>query len=213
MDGGSRRSRYFTSTRGRIVGLLRRASRTVNELAAALSLTDNAVRAQLATLERDGLVRQSGSRPGFRKPNSDYSLTPEAEQLFPKPYGPVLNQLLHVFRERMPPGALEAALREAGQRIGRSLPAAAGDRHQRAQHAARVIGDLGGLADVEQRDEGLFLRGYSCPLAAVLPAHPEACRLAEAILSEVVGSPVRECCGRGEPSEVPRCCFKIGSPA
>src|SRR5215471_5815189 len=56
--------RFFTSTRGKIVTLLRRESQTVEELARALDLTDNAVRAHLMVLERDGLVRQRGSRRG-----------------------------------------------------------------------------------------------------------------------------------------------------
>ena len=42
------KQRFFSSTRGRIVALLRRTSRTVDELAQALDLTDNAVRAHLA---------------------------------------------------------------------------------------------------------------------------------------------------------------------
>ena len=71
--------RFWASTRGRIVLLLRRASRTVNELAQALDLTDNAVRGQLALLERDGLVHQSGRRAGKHKPNLTYALTPEAQ--------------------------------------------------------------------------------------------------------------------------------------
>lgn len=49
--------RFFASIRGRIVALLRRAGRTVDELTQALDLTDNAVRAHLAALERDGMVR------------------------------------------------------------------------------------------------------------------------------------------------------------
>src|SRR5207249_6425780 len=56
--------RFFASTRGRIVQLLRRATSTVDELAEALGLTDNAVRAHLAILERDGLVQQKGVRRG-----------------------------------------------------------------------------------------------------------------------------------------------------
>ena len=52
--------RFFDSTRGRVVNLLRGKSGTVIELAEALGLTDNAVRAHLLSLERDGLVRQSG---------------------------------------------------------------------------------------------------------------------------------------------------------
>ena len=45
--------RFFSSTRGRILTLLRREKRTVEDLAGELTLTDNAVRAHLATLERD----------------------------------------------------------------------------------------------------------------------------------------------------------------
>ena len=71
--------RFFESTRGHIVALLRGSTKTVDELSKLLELTDNAVRAHLATLERDGLVRQTGTRRGLRKPHYQYSLTPEAE--------------------------------------------------------------------------------------------------------------------------------------
>src|SRR5437899_12396588 len=54
--------RFFASTRGRIIQLLRRGSRTVDELAEAVDLTDNGVRGHLATLERDGIVAQTGVR-------------------------------------------------------------------------------------------------------------------------------------------------------
>src|SRR5947209_5108632 len=100
--------RFLESTRGRIVLLLRRGGRTVNELAAALGLTDNAVRTHLTALERDGLVHQSGTRPGTRKPNTTYDLVPEAEQqLFPKMYGPILRHLLDVLAERLSARKLE----------------------------------------------------------------------------------------------------------
>src|SRR5437588_5070051 len=93
--------RFLTSTRGKIITLLRRASRTVDELTQALSLTDNAVRAHLAALERDGIVQQRGVRRGGGKPSSVYDLTPEAEQLFPKAYDPVLQHVLEVLSERI----------------------------------------------------------------------------------------------------------------
>src|SRR5919201_2008502 len=52
--------RFFATTRGQIVLLARRAPRTIDELCQALGLTRNAIRAHLATLERDGLVRRGG---------------------------------------------------------------------------------------------------------------------------------------------------------
>jgi predicted ArsR family transcriptional regulator len=63
-------SRFFGTTRGQLTALLRRGARTVEELAASLELTDNAIRNHLSSLERDGLVRQAGVRrgPGAGKP-------------------------------------------------------------------------------------------------------------------------------------------------
>src|SRR5215210_1437088 len=109
--------RFFASTRGRIVLLLRRASRTVDELARELELTDNAVRAHLATLERDGLVRQQGVRRGPGKPSYSYELTPEAARLFPKAHGVMLGHLLDVLSERIGPADLDEMLRTVGRRI------------------------------------------------------------------------------------------------
>ena len=73
------RERLFKSTRGKILDLLRTRDRTVNELAGELRLTDNAVRAHLASLERDRLVIQSGMKRGIRKPHTTYGLGPDAE--------------------------------------------------------------------------------------------------------------------------------------
>ena len=58
MDAIALGRRFLESTRGQVVLLLRRGARTVEELAQALGLTDNAVRSHLAALERDGLVRR-----------------------------------------------------------------------------------------------------------------------------------------------------------
>src|SRR5262245_23764551 len=94
--------RFFASTRGRVGALWRRGDRTVGDLAQALGLTDNAVRAHLAALERDGLVRQGGLRRGSGKPAYSYELTAEAERLFPKADGPLLRLVLDVLGERLP---------------------------------------------------------------------------------------------------------------
>jgi predicted ArsR family transcriptional regulator len=53
------------------------------------------------------------------------------------------------------------------------------------------------------------IRGFSCPLAALVPGHPEVCQLAEAMLSEIVGIPVHERCDKRDR---PRCCFEIPLP-
>src|SRR5213596_985761 len=97
MTPTNRNRQFFASTRGRIIILLRRSSRTVDELAEALYLTPTAVRAHLAALERDGLVQQHSERRGGGKPSLVYDLTPAAVYLFPKSYA----QLLDVLQGRM----------------------------------------------------------------------------------------------------------------
>ena len=203
--------KFFESTRGQIVTLLRRAGRTVDELAKVLGLTNNGVRAHLATLERDGVVHQHGSvrsTSGGGKPAYVYELTPEAENLFPKAYEPVLRRLLDVIAERLDPEEAEALLRTTGRRMveGRSAPA--DDARERLEAAVDVLNELGGLAELEVSDGGFVIRGYSCPLAAVTADHPEVCRMAETLIAELTGVSVHERCVRGEK---PRCCFETAS--
>jgi predicted ArsR family transcriptional regulator len=199
--------RLLASTRGRIITLLRRLSRTVNELAEELDLTDNGVRVHLASLERDGLIEQQAvARGGVGKPAFVYGLTQEAESLFPKAYAPILRQLLDVLAERMTPEEIESLVRETGRRavVGRAV--ADRDMRGRLDAAVAVLAELGGMAELEEVENCWIIRGYSCPLAAVVPGHPEVCQLAEALLTELVGARVNERCERGER---PRCCFQV----
>jgi predicted ArsR family transcriptional regulator len=200
--------KFFESTRGRIVTLLRRSGRTVDELARALGLTDNGIRAHLAVLERDGIVRQRGSvrRGGGGKPAYMYELTSEAEDLFPKAYEPALGRLLDVLAERLGLEESEALLRSAGRRLVEGKTVQTDDTRARLEAAAGVLNELGGLAELEEQDGDLVIRGYSCPLSAVTPDHPEVCRMAEALVTEVAGVPVHERCDR---SGRPRCCFEV----
>jgi len=207
----NRDEKFFESTRGQIVVLLRRSGRTVEDLARALDLTDNGVRAHLAILERDGIVRQRGSvrrSSGGGKPAYVYELTQEAEDLFPKAYEPVLRRLLDTLSNQLGPEESEALLRSVGRRLAEEHSTRADGSHARLEAAVDVLNELGGLAELEERDGVVVIRGYSCPLAGVTPDHPEVCRMAETLIAELAGVPVHERCDRGER---PRCCFEIAS--
>src|SRR5579864_3858547 len=192
--------RFFSSTRGRIITLLRRSSHTVEELAQALDLTHTAVRAHLAALERDGLVQQRSERRGSGKPSSVYDLAPAAEDLFPKSYGQLLDQLLEVLPGRMSPEEVETLLREVGWRMAAQWKIPPGELRVRLEAAVEVLNELGGLMERETGGERLWIRGYRCPFAAVVLEHPEVCYLAETLVTELVGVPVQEQCERTGPA-------------
>ena len=188
--------RFFSSTRGRIITLLRRSSRSVDELAQALDLTHTAVRAHLAALERDGLVQQRSERRGNRKPSSVYDLAPAAEFLFPQSYSQLLSKLLEVQQERMTLEEGEELLRTVGRRMAAQWTIPPGELNVRLEAAVEVLNQLGGLMERETGEETLSIRGYRCPFAAVVREHPEVCHLAETLLTELVGVPVQEHCQR-----------------
>ena len=208
MEAGKLDKRFFESTRGQIVSILRGSPGTVDELAKKLNLTDNAVRAHLLTLERDGLVRQGGLRRGPRKPHFTYELTNEADALFPKAYDALLNQLIAVLKTRLNPSEIEEVLREVGRAVAADAPAAP-DLESRVQIALKVMESIGGAAEVEQSDDNLMIVATGCPLAAAVAVHPEVCRLAETLVAEIVKVPVAEKCDR---EGRPRCRFEIKPP-
>jgi predicted ArsR family transcriptional regulator len=202
------RARLFKSTRGKILQLLRIREWTVNELADEVHLTDNAVRAHLASLERDRLVAQSGLKPGVRKPHITYGLGPEAEHIFPKAYGRLVSLLMSIFARHVEPKHLRAGMRIAGRTVAKEhLPELHGKtRQQRIDAALDILKELGGTASFREEDGKHFIYGNGCPIAAATADHPEACLLAASLLTEIIGSPVKEHCIRGP---APSCRFEV----
>ena len=200
---------FFESTRGRVVILLRRGVGTVDELARALELTDNAVRLHLNTLERDGLVERRGSRPGARKPHFAYALTHEAEMLFPKAYSTLFNQLISVLKERLSSDELLSVLSEVGSSLS---PQASAELHtgsieERAKQALATLEALGGAPELSANDGKVVVRSLnSCPFSESTSQHPEVCHLAEVLLTEVTGLQIFERCQKGPR---PRCEFEV----
>jgi len=207
MEGVTFDKRFFDSTRGQIVTLLRSAPCTVEELAGKLNLTDNAVRAHLSTLERDGLVRQSGLRRALRKPHFTYVLTEAADKLFPKAYDALLNQLIAVLKTRLEPAEIEDVLREVGRALAADAPSGQNlSLETRVQTALKVLEAIGGAAEVEQQGDKMVIVSSGCPLAAAVSMHPEVCRLAETLVAEIVKVPVEERCDR---TGRPKCRFEL----
>jgi predicted ArsR family transcriptional regulator len=202
-------SRPDPTTRGRLIALLRAADHTVDELAVALELTDNAIRAQLASLERDGIVETRGLRRGAGKPSVLYGVTADYETARSRAYIPFAVTLLDELASRMPAGRLKSMLRAAGRRWAAGFGAPTGNVRAKARAAADLLRELGGQVEVvEERDGRLVLQGASCPLSAVVQSNPGACTAVESLLSELLETPVQEACDR--TGARPRCRFLIG---
>src|SRR5204863_7972853 len=107
--------------RGRSAAVLQRGGMTVADTASHLGLTGNAIRAQLAAMERDGLVRRCGQRRGATRPSHVFELTGEVEQLLSGMYVPILTHLVRVFTRNLRPDRLRRVLRQTGKSMADDL--------------------------------------------------------------------------------------------
>jgi predicted ArsR family transcriptional regulator len=76
------------------------------------------------------------------------------------------------------------------------------------QNALRAFKSIGGAARVEKHEDKIVIRGSGCPFAAAVSVHPEVCRLAEELVTEIVKAPVEEHCNR---EQRPQCRFEIST--
>jgi predicted ArsR family transcriptional regulator len=208
------RRQLLDSSRGRIVTLLRgTGGLTADDIASKLGLTRSAVRAQLTGMERDGVVRRAGQRPGTTRPSHVFELTLEVEQLLSSAYIPLLTNLIDTFADGLPTKQVETILRQAGRKLAGELSRGkrpAGNLGSRVAMVSEMMNEqLGALTHVEGNG-GYIIRGMECPLAALTGKHPGVCLAIESLIADVLRVPVRECCDR---SERPKCCFEIGSRA
>lgn len=198
---------YGSTTRGHIVTLLRGGHRSVDELAAELGLTDNAVRAHLVILQREQLVEAVGVRRGggAGKPATVYAIAPGAQPLFSRAYSPLLAALLAELRAHKTPEAMKRLLQRVGHRMAPPAPAR-GTLDARVRAGSNLLNELGGSTDVTREGDDLVIRGHGCPLSEAVEACPETCRAVEQVLNEVTGTRVVESCDRSGP---PNCHFRV----
>ena len=188
--------------------LRREGSCTVAYLSRQLQVTPNAIRQHLSSLERDYLVTQQPVRSGARKPALGYSLTAQAETLFPNRYG---NLLLDCVQELL---AKEGNTQVGDFLSGLGRSAAEGYLDRLAdisaedliQEVKRIMEGRGSLVELERVDEEIVVRDFNCPHAAVTQVHPEVCQVQRAFLHRLLEpARVEVACDQQRS----RCAFRI----
>jgi predicted ArsR family transcriptional regulator len=182
--------RFFASTRGKIVTeLRRRGTASAADLAREFGLSPNAVRQQLVVLERDGLVAEHPVRRGPTKPTLEFSLTSEADKLFPQAHDKMLTAVLREVREqfgspavdRIFDGLSKRAVDRARLRITADTP------EKKVAQLTDMLRENGVIADYSLIDGGFALHEHNCPYTTVAKDHPEVCQVIHHVIEETIG--------------------------
>jgi predicted ArsR family transcriptional regulator len=182
--------RFFQTTRGKIVSeLRRRGSASAADLARSFGLSPNAVRQQLMVLERDGLVAETSVRRGPTKPTYEFSLTPDADKLFPQAYDKMLTAVLRELREQFGGAAVERIFDGLSKRaIERArLKMTSSDPQERVAQLTEMLRENGVVAEYSLIDDGFVLHEHSCPYSSAAKENPEVCQVIHHVIDETLG--------------------------
>ena len=196
----------LTGSRGRITELLRRRPYTVVELGKELEVSETAIRAQLALLQRDGIVEAKGEIKSTRRPSLTYGLTPGVGLTFSKAYHTVLAHLMDILALQMSEKEYTTVMRKLGRKLANSTPQPTGNLRVRIKGTAKVFESFGTLTNVEEDKDKFVILAHGCPFAEVVNGNRGICTAMETLMSKLIGAPVRQCCGRDESSN---CRFEV----
>ncbi len=198
-------------TRDRLIELLLRKPSSIAELAEKLGVTRNAVRSQIALLERERIVEVQGAVKGSRRPAAVYGIRPGAEVKASKAYPVIFADLLRVLSKKLSGSEYSWVMRELGKQVALSAPKLTGEPQERVGDALKFLKQLGSSAEmIEEKGKIVVSSTSGCPFARGVSADARFCLVVESLLQELTGLPVTEQCDHGEH---PSCRFEIKMPA
>lgn len=194
-----------SSTRNEILNMLKlNAAMTVSDMAGQLQITEMAVRRHLNTLERDKLIESKMVRQAMGRPTNVYSLTEEAEHLFPRHYSDFALDFLQDLEELEGQDKIKDLFYRREQRLsdkyrreirGQSL-------EEKVQQLAVLQNQKGYMVEIEKDSEtGDFIfKEYNCPISQVAKEYQHACNCELSLFKTVLNTEVEqnECIAQGE---------------
>ncbi len=182
-------------TRWEILQLLKRRGRaTVDELSKALNMTLMGVRLHLVVLDRDGYVQRATVREKPGRPALVYSLTPRAEEIFPKRYDLLAEKLLESLQEKGGSSLADAVLASAASAMASPLVEKVDGTtlEQRVESVSQLLDQFGAFASWEPVEGGFLLHHYNCLFYSVAQRNREVCSIDCVFLREMLGVEVEQ---------------------
>ncbi len=186
------------STRQAVIEALKAVGQaTVNQLSQMVGVKTITIRHHLNGLLAEGLIEQQEKRQTVGRPIHIYSLTEQAESLFPHQYHRLVERLLDQVKEKLPPetiqmlmNSLASSLVSELQRELEQVPVEA-----RMSRLVALLSQEGFLAEWERSDNGLRLIEYHCPYYFIGQRYPEICQIDETMIRLAMGAEVaKETC-------------------
>jgi len=204
-------SNESSSTRDQILHMLKvRGSLPVSDMASELGITEMAVRRHLNTLERDNLIKSTLVRQAMGRPTNVYSLSEDADELFPRNYSHFTLDFLRDLRDIDGTAKIEMLFRRREKRLEEAYrPHVQGPLEDRVAALARLQNEKGYMVEWEKDDQSgsYFIKEYNCPISQVAKEFNQACTCELSLFRRVLDAEVEQtsCMAKGGD----KCVFQI----
>ena len=167
---------------------------SVDQLGEELLVMPVTVRAHVNVLERDHLLKGSEHRTGRAgRPSIVYSLTQEAEELFPKSYDNLARGIFDNVRELHGEDTMIRVVEKMGEdmAIANSGRIQGKDMAEKVEEATQVMNRKGYLATWKKQGGKYVLVAHNCPYLHVAEHCPEVCGMEVAFLKKALSTDVK----------------------
>lgn len=185
---GSRQEQIMTLLLNSADGL------SIDEMAARMDISRNAVKQHLMGLEKLQWVKEAALNSTGGRPARSYSLTEQGLNRFPKQYAWFCNLLLDDLAAELSTEALEKMMWKMGVKLAQSLAPQFSGKNTQQKLAALVelMQSLGYHAELEQQDGVPSIKAVNCVYHDLAQKHPELCHFDQALIGTLLEKPVRQ---------------------
>ncbi|HEX3541432.1 MAG TPA: ArsR family transcriptional regulator [Acidimicrobiales bacterium] len=177
-----------TTRRAILLNIKKQGEVPAEQLASILGITPSAVRQHLTALLGEGLVAIREQRGGAGRPKHLYSVTAQAEALFPKTYRDLTCELLD-YAGAEGPGTVDRLFERRRQRRVADARLRLADKSfdERVVELARILDDDGYLADADHDESGDWrIVEHNCAILEVAFRYGQACSSELGFLRDVM---------------------------
>jgi len=167
---------------------------SIDELAAEMQISRNAVKQHLVGLEKEQLVAEAALNSTGGRPARSYKLTEQGRNRLPKQYGWFCQLLLVELKAELGEAALRQMLGRMGANLAQSLAPQFSGKSPQAKRLALVelMQTLGYRAELETDDGQPSLKAVNCVYHDLAQQIPELCEFDRALIGTLLDSTIEQ---------------------
>lgn len=181
------------TTKEKLLNLLKKETEmTVSQMAQALGITEMAVRKHLNILERDSFIHISELKQPLGRPVQVFSLTSQADVLFPKSYDNLTVDFLNDLQTLQGNDIIDQLFEKRRQRLADNYSSYMKNtlsNEEMVETLKNIQVEKGYMADVIKIDDNKFeLIEHNCPIFEVAKNFEQACNCETNMFKEVLNT-------------------------